>query len=109
MCDKVSHEELSKSEVFCPFCEKQISEPSSNQELICCKKMNVIFDKLNVCKSCGVVHGAPIASEYIDFYDDMHKRKKKSVYYRKYHMKNSIIDIVEESGKQQFQTKQGKK
>lgn len=99
MRDKVIHEELSKSEVCCPFCEKQISEPSSNQELICCKKMNVIFDKLYVCKSCGVVHGAPIASEYVDFYAaDVHKRKKKSVYYRKYHMENSIIDIVEESG-----------
>lgn len=67
--------------------------------------MNVIFDKLNFCKSCGVVHGSPIASEYIDFYEDVHKRKKKIVYHGKYHMKNSIIDIVQESAKQKFQTK----
>lgn len=35
----------------------------------------------------------------------MYKIKKKSVYHRKYHVKNSIIKIVQESGLKQIQTK----
>ena len=58
--------------------------------------MNVVSDKLNFCKSCGVVHGIPIAPEYIHFYENMHKIKKKSVYHRKYHIRNKIIDVVQD-------------
>lgn len=68
--------------------------------------MNVVFDKLNFCKSCGVVHGTvPITPEYIHFYENMHKIKKKNVYHRKYHIRNKIIDVVQESGLKQLQTK----
>ena len=62
------------------FSVLSVTNKSLNQQL---RKNHHAFDKLNVCKSCGVVHGAPILYDYIDFYQDMYKIKKKSVYQRK--------------------------
>ena len=89
------HQNFSSTEVFCPFCNLQISKPTPNEEKPCCKKMNVISDRLNFCRSCGTVHGAPVAYEYIDFYENMYKIKKKSIYHRKYHIQNILINITE--------------
>ena len=48
---------------------------------------------MQVCRSCGIVKGYNIASEYVDFYENRHKLKRKSVYHREYHINNTIIDI----------------
>ena len=45
----------------------------------------------------------PVATEYVDFYADMHKIRKKCVYHRKYHIKNNIK--LSMSGLQRLQTK----
>lgn len=46
-----------------------------------------------VCLKCGVVHGYKTASEYIDFYENRHKIKRRSVYKRKYHVDTVLLDI----------------
>ena len=46
-----------------------------------------------VCKSCGVVQGYNFVEEYIDFYKNRHKLKRKSVYHREYHIHNTILYI----------------
>ena len=46
-----------------------------------------------VCKSCGVVQGYNFVEEYVDFYKNRHRLRRKSVYHRKYHIDNIIIDI----------------
>ena len=56
--------------------------------------MKVIKDKLLVCKNCGQVHDYLTADEYVDFYENRHRIKRKSVYHRKYHMLNAIKDIA---------------
>ena len=47
-----------------------------------------------MCKNSGQVHDYLTADEYIDFYENRHKMKRKSVYHRKYHILNVINDIA---------------
>ena len=46
-----------------------------------------------MCKNCGQVHDYLTADEYIDFYENRYRIKRKSVYHRKYHILNVINDI----------------
>ena len=47
-----------------------------------------------MCKNCGEVHNYLTADEYVDFYENRHRIKRKSVYHRKYHILNVINDIA---------------
>ena len=47
-----------------------------------------------MCKHCGQVHDYLTADEYIDFYENRHKMKRKSVYHRKCHILNVINGIA---------------
>ena len=46
-----------------------------------------------VCQSCGVVQGYNFVEEYIDFYKNRQKLKRKSVYHREYHINNALLNI----------------
>ena len=50
-----------------------------------------------MCKNSGQVHDYLTADEYIDFYENRHKMKRKSVYHRKYHILNVINDIAHDN------------
>ena len=47
--------------------------------------------------SCGQVQDEYFSSEYIDFYENRHKIKRKSVYHRKYHIMNVMNDIAQKN------------
>ena len=55
---------------------------------------------MNVCINCGSVHGYQFVNEYVDFYENMNKIRRKSVYHRKYHIDNDIISLCCKSGLQ---------
>ena len=78
----------------CIFCNKQIQDPGKPKRYFCCKNMKLIKDKLLVCKNCSQIHDYLTADEYIDFYENRHKMKRKSVCHRKYHILNVINDIA---------------
>lgn len=44
-----------------------------------------------VCLNCASLHGYEVSSEYIDFYENRHRIKRKSIYNRKYHLQNKIL------------------
>ena len=48
-------------------------------------------------KNCGQVNDYLTIDEYVDFYENRHKMKRKSVYHRKYHILNVINDIAQNS------------
>ena len=52
----------------------------------CCSNVEAIEDVcgLMVCKNCGMVDGYKVGIEYIDFYVNMYRVKKISIYIRKY-------------------------
>ena len=62
--------------------------------------MKLVKDGYLVCKNCGQVHDYLRADEYVDVYENRHKIRKKSVYHRKYHILNVIIDIAQENNLQ---------
>ena len=47
-----------------------------------------------VCTNCGSVHGYQTAIKFVDFYENIHRIRKKSVYHRKYHILKVINDIA---------------
>ena len=64
-----------------------------------CSEQNVEnHDIMNVCIKCGSVHGYNIVKEFIDFYDNMHRIRRKSVYQRKYHIENIINNLCQKNG-----------
>ena len=89
MCTKEIHQKLIQEEdaVICIFCCKQIQDPGRPKTYFHCGNMNIIQDRYLVCKNCGQVHEY-FACEYVDFYENRHRIKKKSVYHKKYHILN---------------------
>ena len=89
-CNRIIHDEISKeySYILCPFCNKQINERKVKKTFYeCCDNQDIINeDGKVVCKNCGVVFYYKYFREYIDFNENKHKIRKKSVYIRKYHV-----------------------
>ena len=80
-------------EVICPFCDEQISEIAKTDDF-CCFEQEFIKDKGKlVCKNCGKVDRYGTIDEYIDFYENKCKMITKSVYHRKYHIRNIVNNM----------------
>ena len=82
----------------CPFCKRALGDEKprdrSVKYYLCCVCQDIINDNgLIVCRSCGVVQGYKTAREYVNFYENIHRMKRKSVYHRKYHLNNILMDI----------------
>ena len=96
MCNKEVHESfIQESYVNCVFCNKQIQDPGKPKRYFCCNSMRLIKDGFIVCKNCGQVHDEYFSSEYIDFYENRYRIKRKSIYHRKYHIINVMNDIAQ--------------
>ena len=55
------------------------------------------IDYKNTCTNCGLVHGDVYAVEYLNFYDNIHRIRQKTVYNRKYHIENVLDSISSEN------------
>ena len=101
-CDMELHEGLIElGDVVCPFCKRTLEDEKprdrSVKYYLCCDCQDIINDNGKiVCRSCGVVQGYKTAREYINFYENIHRMKRKSVYHRKYHLNNILMDISTE-------------
>ena len=59
----------------------------------CCTKQDVRdIDGVMTCVRCGLCHHHVYKNDYIDFYENMYKIRKESIYIRKYHIKNVLLD-----------------
>ena len=93
------HEYLLKQEnqALCPFCDEQL-ESIKSMETRCCNKPNITADGFKqVCTNCGSVHGYRSANKFVDFYENRHTIRNKSVYHRKYHILNVINEISQKN------------
>ena len=93
-CDFGIHEGMrDMGGVKCPFCDDQISEIAERDDF-CCFGRKLIKDKGKlVSKNCGKVDSYDIIDEYIDFYENKCKMMRKSVYHRKYHVRNIVNNM----------------
>ena len=100
-CNIELHESLIESgDIVCPFCDQNLedSDEKPRDRLakydLCCDCQDIINnDGMIVCRSCGIVQGYETAREYVDFYENKYRMKRKSVYYRKYHINNVLTDL----------------
>ena len=94
-CNIELHDGLIDSGEFsCPFCDLKLGDYESKQDDSCCDNKEIIKDKgMIICQNCGSVHDYEQLQEYVDFYENMHRFRRKSIYHRKYRVQNKIIDI----------------
>ena len=99
--EKKIHESLIESgDIVCSFCDfqltyvKQKPQDCSAKYDSCCDCQDIINNNgMVVCLSCGSVHRYETSAEYVDFYENKHKMRRKSVYNRKYHINNVFTNI----------------
>ena len=98
-CDMELHEGLIElGDVVCPFCKRTLGDEKprdrSAKYYLCCHCQDIINDNgMIVCQSCGIVQGYKIAREYVDFYENRYRMRRKSVYHRKYHLNDILMDF----------------
>ena len=94
-CNLILHDEfLNMGEIICLFCDKQLTTLPNTVDPCCSEQdMNV----KNTCINCGVVNSDIYVTEYVNFYDNIHKIRQKSVYHRKYHIENVLDSIFSDN------------
>ena len=93
-CETTLHDYFSTNEYYCHSCFKQLKEYVKQETESCCETHNILNESETlVWGKCGRVEGYKIVNEYLNFYENLHKIKKKSVYQRKYHKENTLADI----------------
>ena len=87
-------------ERFCPLCSQDMEYNDEDQRVyskeydVCCDCQDMIRNfGMFVCRSCGIVQGFEPAREYVDFYDNRHRIRRKSIYHRKYHVNDILMRI----------------
>lgn len=110
-CDQIIHDELKEmSQLYCDFCDLKLEDNVlKKEEGDCCENMELIKDDgMNVCINCGLVDGYDLVNEYIEFYDNMYRIRRKSVDHRKYHIEN-VLDSLSLKHDIEMTYKNGKK
>ena len=92
-CNKQIHSELMTMNVSeCPFCDQLLKEGDKLVDQ-CCDKQDILEDAYStVCQNCGT-QSYKCISNYIDFYENMFRIRRRSTYNRKYHIDNVLNDI----------------
>ena len=96
-CNSQIHDELKNmGEGSCIFCN-ELLYAGDNFVDHCCDKQDILEDAYStVCQNCGT-QSYKYTSNYIDFYENMHRIRRRSIYHRKYHIDNVLNDICYEN------------
>ena len=97
-CDSIHDELINIKESVCPFCNKILIEYEKTNDM-CCEDHNILdIDGMRVCIKCGMVHSYICKDDYIDFYENVFKIKRRSIYDRKYHILNIMNNLLIDQG-----------
>ena len=97
-CDSQIHDELKSMEEWkCPFCDQPLTEVDKAVEPCCSEQNMETVNGMNICVNYGSVHGYVNVPEYFDFYSNLHRIRRKSIYDRKYHIDNVLNNISYEN------------
>lgn len=97
-CDSIHDELINIEEAECPFCNKILIECEKTNN-ICCEDHNISdINGIKVCIECGEVHSTIYKDDDIDFYENVFRIKRKSIYNRKYHIMNIINNLLIDHG-----------
>ena len=80
-----------------PSTENEKKQGIIEEYYLCCDNQEIVINNgYIVCRNCGVVQGYKKAKEFINFYENLYRMRRKSVYHRKYHLNNILMDISTE-------------
>ena len=89
MCNTNIHDELIDiGESKCPLCDELLTKGNTSSDLCCEEPRIVDISGIQVCINCGIVHPCISKSDYIDFYKNVYRIRRKSIYIRRYHIEN---------------------
>ena len=99
ICNNNIHDELiAINQDICPFCEKLLIHGNNELDKCCLDcKIEDIYG-IYTCISCGLVNGVVYKSAFFDFYENMYKIVRKSIYIRKYHIENLLNNLLVNQG-----------
>ena len=101
-CNLVILNELdNRGYLMCPFCSTTWNDTPTKHDYesvkpayLCCYEQEMCNDEgRNVCANCGTLHYYDDGDEYVDYPENLYKMRRMSVYERKYHIVNTLIDI----------------
>ena len=93
-CNGCIHDDLkSYGEMMCPFCDRLLIKVDKVVESCCDEQDMKTVNGMNACMNCGLVNGYDYVPEYFDFYGNLHRIRKKSVYHRNYYIDNVLDNI----------------
>ena len=83
---------------ICPFCKQPLEDEKKRDNIeeyyLCCDRREIVIDNGQIiCRNCGIVRGYKKAKEFINFYENLYRIRRKSIYHRKYHLNNILMDI----------------
>ena len=98
MCDEYLHDELiTIGESICFLCNGLLDKGNADIEQ-CCDTPNIeVFDCI-MCTNCGVIRSYCFDTEFVDFYQNIYRIRRKSIYCRKYHIENTFNDLQIDHG-----------
>ena len=95
MCDTNIHDDLiNMEEAICPYCFELLVKGNTTTDLCCENPQIDEIDGIQVCRSCGLVHSCLSKSDYLDFYENIYRIHRKSIYMRKYHIENTLNSLL---------------
>ena len=83
---------------ICPFCKQSLEDEKKcdiiEEYYLCCDCREIVINNgCIVCKNCGIVQGYKKAKEFINFYENLYRIRRKSIYHRKYHLNNILMEM----------------
>ena len=84
--------------MHCPFCDITLQEIGKESYFCCKNKQTFDVGGIEVCISCGLVYNAISKSDYIEFYENLFRIHRKSIYIRRYHIENLLNDLLVNQG-----------
>ena len=95
MCDNNIHNDLIEiDEQICPFCDILLFNNMKFSYNCCDSQLLEDIDGMNVCINCGIVLNSISKCVYFNFYEKIFKISRKSIYFRKYHIKKIIDNLL---------------
>ena len=95
MCDNIIHKELIENdEQICPFCNVLLFNNAKISYNCCDLQSLEDIDGIRVCINCGIAHECISKSDRLIFYENIFKISRKSIYFRKYHIKKIIDNLL---------------
>ena len=98
MCDQELHNEfIAVGQDTCAFCFELLIKGNQITNSYCNDQQIENINGINTCISCGQVDNYITENDFVNYYENLQKIRKKSIYQRKYHIENVLNKLIFEN------------